>query len=137
MPATPPSFSSFPPSFDSFPHVEDTSAREASSASSQRRKGFREKDEDSDRKSKKRDRRDKHAKQSRASSHERAQRLKTDAYVFDDERIMAKESLTRSTEQQDTPRQTFYSDRKGDPLSVQYGGIYSREVPKYHLVGRA
>jgi hypothetical protein len=137
MPATPPSFSSFPPSFDSFPHVEDSSARETSSASGLRRKGFREKDEGSDRKEKKRDRRDKHAKQSRASSHERAQRLKADGYAFDDERIKAEETLSRSTEQRDITRQTFYSDKKGDPLSVQYGGIYSREVPKYHLVGRA
>lgn len=130
MPTTPPSFSSFPPSFDSFPHVEDTS-----STSSQRRKGFRENDKGNDRKEQKRDRHDKHAKQSHASR-ERAQRLKTDGYVFDDERIKAEESLLRSTEQQDVLRQAFYSDRKGDPLSMQYGGIYSREVPKYHLVGR-
>ncbi|KAJ7487463.1 NRDE-2, necessary for RNA interference-domain-containing protein [Mycena galericulata] len=26
----------------------------------------------------------------------------------------------------------FYSDRKGDPLNIQYGGLHSRDVPKYH-----
>ena len=133
MPPTPPSFSSFPPSFGSFPDVENSSAREPSSTSSQRRKELREKDEASIRK-KKRDRRDKHAKQ---SSHERAQNSKADGYVLDDERIKAAEMLSRTSKEQDVTRLAFFSDKKGDPLSVQYGGIYSREVPKYHLVGRA
>jgi len=136
----PPSFSSFPPSFGSFPDVEDSSARdrEASPASSQR-KGLREKDEASNRKKKKRDRREKHGNQSQTSSRERGRRnqnLKADGYVLDDEKIKAEESLSR-TAKQDVPQQAFFSDRKGDPLSVQYGGIYSKEVPKYHLVGRA
>ncbi|KAJ7340634.1 hypothetical protein DFH08DRAFT_1012717, partial [Mycena albidolilacea] len=26
----------------------------------------------------------------------------------------------------------YYSDRKGDPLSVQYGGMHSCDMPKYH-----
>ncbi|KAH9175483.1 DUF1740-domain-containing protein [Lactarius sanguifluus] len=136
----PPSFSSFPPSFGSFPDIEDSSARdkEASSAPSQR-KGLREKDEVSDRKKRKRDKRDKRANQSQTSSHERGrsgQNLKADGYVLDDERMKAEEeSLSRMAKQQDVSQLAFFSDRKGDPLSVQYGGIYSKEVPKYHLVG--
>ena len=131
---TPPSFSSFPPSFGSFPDVEHNPAREASSASGQR-KGMREKDEASDRKKKKRDRR---VNQSQTSSHERGRRshnLKADNYALDDERIKADES--RTAKQQDVSQLAFFSDRKGDPLNVQYGGIYSKQVPKYHLVGCA
>lgn len=134
MPLTPPSFSSFPPSFDSFPDVEDRSTRVASSASTQHRKESRDKDEAKDRKKKKRDRRDKYATQ---PSHERAPNFKADGYVLDDERIKAEESLSRTVKHQDVSRLVFFSDKKGDPLSVQYGGINSREVPKYHLVGRA
>jgi hypothetical protein len=136
MPA--PSFSSFPPSFGSFPDVEDNPSREASSSSSQR-KGLKEKDEASDRKKKKRDRRETHADQSQTFSHERGHRnhnLKADNYSFDDERIKAEEML-RTAKQQDVPQLAFFSDRKGDPLNVQYGGIFSKEVPKYHLVGCA
>ncbi|KAH9047585.1 DUF1740-domain-containing protein [Lactarius hengduanensis] len=133
----PPSFSSFPPSFGSFPDVEDSSARdkEVSSAPSQRKR-LREKDEVNDRKKRKRDKR---ANQSQTSSHERGrkgQNLKADGYVLDDERMKAEEeSLSRMAKQQDVSQLAFFSDRKGDPLSVQYGGIYSKEVPKYHLVG--
>ncbi|KAH9064097.1 DUF1740-domain-containing protein [Lactarius vividus] len=133
----PPSFSSFPPSFGSFPDVEDSSARykEVSSTSGER-KGLREKD---DRKKRKRDKREKHANQSQTSSHERGRKghnFKADGYVLDDERMKAEEeSSSRMAKQQDVSQLAFFSDRKGDPLNVQYGGIYSKEVPKYHLVG--
>ncbi len=135
----PPTFSSFPPSFSSFPDIEDSSEkdREASSTSSQR-KGLREKDEACDRKRKKR-RREKHTNQnqSRTSSHERGRRdqnLEAGDYVLDNETINAEESLSRTTRQQNA-QLAFFSDRKGDPLSLQYGGTYSKEVPKYRLVG--
>ena len=29
----------------------------------------------------------------------------------------------------------FYSDRKGDLLNIQYGGLHAGDVPKYRLVG--
>ena len=29
----------------------------------------------------------------------------------------------------------FYSDRKGDLLNVQYGGLHAGDIPKYRLVG--
>ncbi|KAI9462434.1 DUF1740-domain-containing protein [Lactarius psammicola] len=134
----PPSFSSFPPSFGSFPDVEDSSARDREAPASSQRKGLKEKDVVTDHKKKKRDRREKHTNQNQSSSYERGRRsqsLKVDGYVLDDEKIKAEESLSRMAKQ-DVPQQAFFSDRKGDPLSVQYGGIYSKEVPKYHLVGR-
>ncbi|KAJ7783652.1 NRDE-2, necessary for RNA interference-domain-containing protein [Mycena maculata] len=45
-----------------------------------------------------------------------------------------KERKERRTtdEQADSTSRLFYSDRKGDPLNIQYGGLHSREVPKYH-----
>ena len=135
----PPSFSSFPPSFGSFPDVEDNPAREVSSTSSQR-KGSKEKDEASERRKKKRDRREKHANLSQTFSHERGlkvHKFKADHYALDDEKLKAEESLSRTAKQQDVPQLAFFSDKKGDPLNVQYGGIYSKEIPKYHLVGRA
>jgi hypothetical protein len=52
-----------------------------------------------------------------------------------DERIKAEEDTARRAGQQDVSQPVFFSDKKGDPLSIQYGGIYSRDVPKYHLVG--
>lgn len=30
----------------------------------------------------------------------------------------------------------FYSDRKPDPLNIQYGGIHARDVPKYYVIAR-
>ena len=29
----------------------------------------------------------------------------------------------------------FYSDRKGDLLNIQYGGLYAGDIPKYRTVG--
>ncbi|KAJ7038329.1 NRDE-2, necessary for RNA interference-domain-containing protein [Mycena alexandri] len=31
----------------------------------------------------------------------------------------------------DSTSRLFYSDRRGDPLNIQYGGLHSRDVPKY------
>jgi hypothetical protein len=125
MPIPPPSFSSFPdiPRKDSEKQIHS-----------------REKVEDSDRKKRKRDRRDKHPSRVRTPSRERGrgkQDLRDDSGIFDDERKKAEEDLARRTRQQDVSQPTFFSDKKGDQLNLQYGGIYSRDVPKYHLVGRA
>lgn len=35
----------------------------------------------------------------------------------------------------DLPSSSF-SDRKGDPLNIRYGGLHTRDVPKYHIVGQ-
>ncbi|KAJ7103657.1 NRDE-2, necessary for RNA interference-domain-containing protein [Mycena belliarum] len=34
--------------------------------------------------------------------------------------------------QHDAASRLYYSDRKGDPLNITYGGLHSRDVPKYH-----
>ncbi|KAJ7900210.1 NRDE-2, necessary for RNA interference-domain-containing protein [Mycena olivaceomarginata] len=42
-------------------------------------------------------------------------------------------------EPRDSGSRFYYSDRKGDPLNIQYGGMHSRDVPKYrtgrHVLG--
>jgi hypothetical protein len=136
----PPSFSSFPPSFSSFPDIGDGSRKDsetaASSASTQRR-DFE--DKQSDRKKRKRDRRDKGTNLGQIPSSERRSESRGSqdhGQVFhDDERIKAEEDSARRAGQQDDSQLVFFSDKKGDPLNTQYGGIYSRDVPKYHLAG--
>ncbi|KAJ7630811.1 NRDE-2, necessary for RNA interference-domain-containing protein [Roridomyces roridus] len=39
---------------------------------------------------------------------------------------------SNSREPEAASSRLFYSDRKGDPLNIQYGRLSAREVPKYH-----
>ena len=135
----PPSFSSFPPSFSSFPDLGGSSRQEPETSGSVHQGDSRDKGKESDRKKRKRDRRrDKHSNRGRTPSREREREKessKDNSYTFDDERKKAEEDSARGTREQDILQPVFFSDKKGDPLNVQYGGIYSRDVPKYHLVG--
>jgi hypothetical protein len=127
-----------PPSFSSFPDLEGSSGQGPETAPVSAQQGDpRDKEKGSDRKKRKRDRRDKHSNPARTPSRERGRGKQDDGYIFDDERKKAEEDSARRTRQPDVSQQAFFSDKKGDHLSVQYGGIYSRDVPKYHLVGRA
>jgi hypothetical protein len=58
-----------------------------------------------------------------------------DQVFHNDERIKAEEDSARRAGQQNDSQLVFFSDKKGDPLNTQYGGIYSRDIPKYHLAG--
>ena len=142
--SVPPSFSSFPPSFGSFPDTggvsrKDTDTVTSSSHAAQRR-DFKHENKQSDRKKKKRDRRDRSSNQRQIPSSERGSRTHDsqdrDQVLRDDERIKAEEDSARRAGQQDVSQLVFFSDKKGDPSSIQFGGIYSRDIPKYHLVGR-
>jgi len=136
----PPSFSSFPPSFSSFPDLggnsrQDLGTEPSVTASVQRRDS---KDKGSDRKKKKRDTRDKQSRLGRISSHECGDGIKDsqgNIRAFDDERLKAEEDSARRTRQRDVSQPVFFSDKKGDPLSMQYGGIHAGDIPKYHLFG--
>jgi len=137
----PPSFSSFPPSFASFPDFGGNSTQDKEKAASStvpvQKRGPKEKDKKSARKKRERDRRDRHS--SPSPSRERgggSRDLQNDGQFFDDERKKAEEDSARRTRQQDVSQPVFFSDKKGDPLSVQYGGIASKDIPRYHLVGR-
>lgn len=137
----PPSFSSFPPSFSSFPDLGDSSRKGLESAASstppvQRRDS---KDKQSDRKKRKRDRRDRGSNLGQIPSSKRRSRSQDSQdhgqVLHDDERIKAEEDSARRAGQRDDSQLVFFSDKKGDPLNAQYGGIYSRDIPKYHLAG--
>jgi hypothetical protein len=139
----PPSFSSFPPSFSSFPDLGDSSRKgleiAASSTPPAQQRDFKDEDKESDRKKRKRDRRDKSynlgqipSNKHRSGSHG----SQGHGQVFhDDEKIKAEEDSARRAGKRDDSQLVFFSDKKGDPLNTQYGGIYSRDIPKYHLAG--
>lgn len=138
----PPSFSSFPPSFSSFPDLGDSSRKDPETAASgtpAQRRDFKDKDKQSDRKKRNRDRRDKSSNLGQIPSGERRSGSlvsQDHGQVFhDDERIKAEEDSARRAGQQDNSQLVSFSDKKGDPLNAQYGGIYFRDVPKYHLAG--
>ena len=139
----PPSFSSFPPSFSSFPDIGDSYRKDPETATSStppaHRRDLKGEDKQKDRKKRKRDRRDKGSNlgQTPSSGRRSGSRGSQDhGQVFhDDERIKAVEDSARRAGQQDDSQLVFFSDKKGDPLNTQYGGIYSRDIPKYHLAG--
>ena len=141
----PPSFSSFPPSFSSFPDTGDSSRKDSEAAISStppaQRRDIKDEGKQSDRKKRKRDRRDKGSNLGQISSSERrsgsGSRGSQDhgQVIHDDERIKAEEDSARRAGQQDDSQLVFFSDKKGDPLNTQYGGMYSKDIPKYHLAG--
>ncbi|KAI6104062.1 NRDE-2, necessary for RNA interference-domain-containing protein, partial [Pisolithus croceorrhizus] len=54
--------------------------------------------------------------------------------VFHDERN--KQDEDRRLAAQDHSQRSFFSDRKGDPLNITYGGIHAGDLPKYRPVNR-
>lgn len=139
----PPSFSSFPPSFSSFPDLGDSPRKDpeatASSAPPAQQRDLKDEHKQSDRKKRKRDRRDKSSNLGQIPSNKRRSGSRGShchGQVFhDDERIKAEEDSARKAGQHDDSQLVFFSDKKGDPLNTQYGGIQSRDIPKYHLAG--
>lgn len=56
--------------------------------------------------------------------------------VEDDEHRKVQEDCARLEAEKARQKRIYYSDRKGDQLNVKYGGLDSRDVPKYTLVAR-
>ncbi|KIY45744.1 hypothetical protein FISHEDRAFT_76294 [Fistulina hepatica ATCC 64428] len=115
----PPSFSSFSLSFSSFPaieHIEDTGEEGQTSSghhiSEKKRLHHRDKE------SKKRRHEDRHR---RGEGSTKEKRHSHSSLFLEDERA------------EHDPSRSYYSDRKGDPLNVTYGGIHGGDVPRYHL----
>ncbi|KAJ7275169.1 NRDE-2, necessary for RNA interference-domain-containing protein [Mycena haematopus] len=48
-----------------------------------------------------------------------------------DRRSKDRDHRVKSNDESESASRFYYSDRKGDPLNIQYGGINSRDVPKY------
>ena len=138
-----PSFSSFPPSFTSFPDLDPGPSKRSSTPSEQptdtkKREKKRIDQDDKDRK----ERKHKHNKHRGRTSPDRHTSRKHEviAYAgFDDERAKAKEDSTLRAEKSyassaNKEQLPYYTDRKGDPLNLQYGGLHAGSVPRYHLV---
>ena len=116
-----PSFSSFPPSFNSFP---DLDSEPGPSKSAQREGRSRDNKE----------RKDKHKRRrkSREGSQHKHRGSEEDRIFKEDE---VQQDRLRDTEFLGG-RPLYYSDRKGDILNIKYGGLYSGDIPRYHLVAR-
>ncbi|KAI0936623.1 hypothetical protein AcW1_000813 [Taiwanofungus camphoratus] len=141
-----PSFSSFPPSFSSFPDFDPgPSTRTATPKDKERDKDKekkRSKKEKGVRGRRERKRHEKHNDNVLEKDRTRSRRHSEDrAYEgYNDERLKAEED-SRSRKDGDYSAMDFLSaplyitDRKGDPLNVQFGGLHAGHVPKYHQAG--
>lgn len=126
-----PSFSSFPPSFSSFPDLDPTPSKEREAGSS-RKETHREGKERREETSSKHRRRDKEDKKERKREKERHKsRHGNDQPSTRDEGTRDR----RDTEPSASEHRFFYSDRKGDRMNIQYGGLHAGDVPKYHVLG--
>lgn len=116
---SPPSFPSFPPSFASFPELDPgPSKRSKPESKGNKARGLKSaKSRESNEKKRKH-------KDNLADVH---------AHPSDDERVKANKDVKFQDVDLTRP---FYSDRKGDPLNIRYGGLYAGDVPKYRPVNR-
>lgn len=110
-----PSFSSFPSSFSSFP---DPEPGPSNSKNSKNKDTSREHDKKEKRKKSKHDR-----KRPKSHSH-------------DDLGLSEERTEYRTELRVESSSRLFYSDTKGDPLNVRYGGLHTGDIPKYYAVGR-
>ena len=102
-----PSFSSFPPSFTSFPDLDLGPSHRSPDLS----------DSVQDRKT-------------GVVKHKKRKRIR-----FDSESHGEAKSKKDHVGIANLPP-SVYSDRKGDSLNIRYGGLHTRDVPKYRIVGR-
>ncbi|TFK36838.1 NRDE-2, necessary for RNA interference-domain-containing protein [Crucibulum laeve] len=128
--AAPPSFSSFPASFSSFP--EDDSG--PSKSRSDRQKPLHDDQEKTKRvkkgRSKDKERHGEKDQQHRKHDKDRRHRHRS----ADESRDHADEQRHAAHNVAADSSRFFYSDRRGDHLNIQYGGLHSGDVPKYRLV---
>ncbi|KAL4266607.1 NRDE2 family protein [Pleurotus pulmonarius] len=111
-----PSFSSFPPSFASFPELDSgrQTPNEPSGSHNDKRR---------EKRGHKADKKSKHDKHHRPKKHT--------------EDGGKRQALGVPLEPgQGSSKRVYYSDPKGDPLNVLYGGLHAGDVPRHHLVGR-
>ena len=131
-----PSFSSFPPSFSSFPDLDVGNSKTVDDPSSPRREEAKKRGKS------KRDKGIKEWKQKREDRRhvEDPHKSKDSNNKYrDDERLKYREDVDLREIFGDSRANVaplFYSDRKGDPLNVHYGGLHTGDIPKHHLVAR-
>lgn len=147
-----PSFSSFPPSFASFPDIDpgpstrpdsrQGKVKEKEQGRKHDRKSRREDDRASDGEQKRKKRKHERHREREGSKgvrHRSRSRSRTrhDQYGGDDdERAKLEEDRRQRLEERPSGKEglVYFTDRKGDPLNVRYGGLYAGDVPKYRLV---
>ena len=156
-----PSFSSFPPSFSSFPDIDPgPSSRPARRDQEKDREREREKERKhhkrhkrddnaagDEKRKKKRHKEDEHRegsagkgarRKSRSRSRSRSRTRHGRHMVEDDERRKREEDRGNRRDDAERPSAreglVYFTDRKGDPLNVRYGGLYAGDVPRYRLV---
>ncbi|CCL98994.1 uncharacterized protein FIBRA_01002 [Fibroporia radiculosa] len=136
-----PSFSSFPPSFSSFPDVGPGPSKQQADpkpdnlqlSKEQKRKKRDGKQDEHDRQGPS-SKRKRHMKGQSRGSRE-SHNLSEDGDIVSIEGGMpsGSDGLLEST----TSSSLFYfTDRKGDALNLQYGGLHSGSVPRYYLAAR-
>ncbi|KAI0080269.1 DUF1740-domain-containing protein [Panus rudis PR-1116 ss-1] len=156
-----PSFSSFPPSFSSFPDLEPAPSKPKASSSRDRspprKKEHKDKRDTKDKdKDKEKDKREKEKEKEKSDKKKHRRHHKDRDSGTEDEHRKKKSRKHKDRDVSEHPRDyaqvqpfayeetyspldtktIFYSDRKGDPLNITYGGIHRGDVPKYHLVAR-
>ena len=130
-----PSFSSFPPSFLTFPDLESVSnsdprndflsSKEDRTHVKKKKRGESSSDHHRIRKEKKgRERREEHREERSGSPHGSGHFPSREGG----------NSLQRDNNQHSDYVRLFYSDRRGDSLNIQYGGLHTGDVPRYHVV---
>ncbi|KAG6862421.1 hypothetical protein C0995_011861 [Termitomyces sp. Mi166 len=115
-----PSFPSFPPSFSSFPDLDaDTSTLSLYQST---KKTSRDKDKRERRRERLKDKKRSHGSTRDVSDYHS---LAGSHYLEHDPSPAAKETS-----------RSYYSDRKGDPYNIQYGGLHAGDIPKYRIIDR-
>lgn len=127
-----PSFSSFPPSFSSFPDLDAAPSNNTSNAAESSTSVKADKE-----KRKKNKRGEKRSEETRNSrKHEKTHKKEHQASKV--ERDAMREQAAVSTNSGPTGSKSenifFFTDRKGDLMNLQYGGIHSGDIPKHYLV---
>ncbi|EED80436.1 predicted protein, partial [Postia placenta Mad-698-R] len=129
------------PSFTSFPDLDPGPSKRSSTpkddAHSSKKTAKHTESDDVGRKDRKR----KHEKRKHdALSHSKRHRSEKDYVRPDDNVLKAQEDASLRREEAYNIRRPgspplYFTDRKGDPLNVQYGGLHAGSVPRYYLVG--
>ena len=134
----PGSSTSLPPSFSSFPEFDLPQSKPPQASPKPAPDHDKKKKRRQDGKERKH-KRDK-LRSSEPESSGRVMSSRCDEGLYDDERLKAEEDRRRKDAHESSSSSSqplFYSDKKGDPLNVRYGGLSTSDVPRYHLVGCA
>ncbi|KAI1793871.1 NRDE-2, necessary for RNA interference-domain-containing protein [Ganoderma leucocontextum] len=146
------SFSSFPafasfPDLDPGPSTRTSTPREERKEGKEHKKSRRDEDREGDSERKKRKHKQKHrdredGERVRHKNRSRSRSLtrERERYTLDDDERRKREE-DRGHKREDADRRSakeglvYFTDQKGDPLNVRYGGLHAGDVPKYWLVG--